>query len=222
MHNTLTKIAEYVNSLKGTHAQEGEDKVLETYFKNKEKGFYIDIGACHPVRFSNTYLFYKRGWNGINIDANPGSMKLFGKYRPRDINIEAPISNSHKKINYYIFDEPALNSFSSDLSKFRADKTKYKILKIVKLKFKKLSEILDEYLVEGTEIDFMSVDVEGYEYEVLSSNNWNKYKPTYLLVEILDTELEKISKNKVYLYLRSKNYRMIKKIGRTTLFKRGK
>jgi hypothetical protein len=90
---------------------------LISYFNRGKKGFYVDVGAHHPLRFSNTYLFYKKGWRGINIDATPGSMKLFNKIRPEDTNIESPVSNTHRKMSYYIFDEPALNSFSSKLSK---------------------------------------------------------------------------------------------------------
>ena len=191
-------------------------------FKNKKKGFYIDVGAHHPFRFSNTYMFYKKGWHGINIDATPGSMKLFEKHRPKDINIEIPVSNKHKRMNYYVFDEPALNSFSSKLSKDRDAHTVYKIEKVIGLVPQKLSKILDKNLRPNTNIDFMSIDVEGYEYEVLSSNNWNKYKPNYLLVEILKTELVDIYKNKVYEYLINKNYCVVGKTGRTVIFKRKK
>jgi len=220
MHNLLVKMMKYWGSLKRSYSQEGEDKILNRYFKNKKKGFYIDVGAHHPFRFSNTYLFYKRGWRGINIDATPGSMKLFKKCRPRDINIETAVSNSTKEINYYIFDEPALNSFSSKLSKKRAADTKYKIEKVIKLWPKKLSEILDENLPLNTHVDFMTVDVEGYEYEVLVSNNWGKYKPTYLLVEVLKGESEKLTNSKIYLLLKSKNYKALANTGRTIIFKK--
>lgn len=219
MNNFLLKLHEYLRFFKKTYSQEGEDVVLAGYFRAKRKGFYVDIGAHHPFRFSNTYLFYKMGWSGINVDATPGSMKLFKKYRPRDINIEVPISNSHKNLNYYMFDESALNSFSSTLSKDRAAHTRYKIEKVVKLKPKKLSEILNNKLPSNQKIDFMSIDVEGHEYEVLISNNWNKYRPKYLLVEVLKNNSESIEKNKVYSYIISKGYKKIRRIGRTTLFK---
>ena len=211
-----------INCLKKSRSQEGEDLILANYFKNREKGFYIDVGAHHPFRFSNTHFFYKKGWMGINIDATPGSMRLFRKYRPRDINIEIPISNSHKKIDYFIFDEPALNSFSSKLSKDRAAHTKYKIEKIIKLEPKKLSEILNEKLPSNKKIDFMSVDVEGFEYEVLVSNNWDKYKPQYLLVEILKTDSEALVNNKVYIFLKRRGYNVVNRTGRTVIFKKTK
>jgi len=69
-------------------AQEGEDRVLYRMFQGRfgRPGFYVDVGAHHPTRFSNTYLFYRMGWRGINLDAMPGSMAAFARARPRDIN----------------------------------------------------------------------------------------------------------------------------------------
>ncbi|MFA7355121.1 MAG: SAM-dependent methyltransferase, partial [Sulfurimonadaceae bacterium] len=73
-----------------SYSQEGEDMILRRLFEQQPNGFYVDVGAHHPKRFSNTYFFYKKGWRGINIDAMPNSMELFNKIRPRDINIEKP------------------------------------------------------------------------------------------------------------------------------------
>ena len=81
-----------------SYAQEGEDRILMRYFDGRKKGFYLDVGAHHPKLYSNTYLFYNQGWNGINIDAMPGSMEIFNKQRSRDINIEAAISKNTEKI----------------------------------------------------------------------------------------------------------------------------
>src|SRR5580658_8816405 len=74
-------------------SQEGEDMILASFFEGKKNGFYVDVGAHHPKRFSNTHHFYIRGWRGINVDATPGSMKLFRRTRPDDINIEAAVSD---------------------------------------------------------------------------------------------------------------------------------
>src|SRR5829696_7661265 len=75
-----------------SYSQEGEDLILERIFLEQKKGFYVDVGAHHPKRFSNTFLFYKLGWFGINIDAMPGSMSAFESARPRDINLEVAIA----------------------------------------------------------------------------------------------------------------------------------
>jgi hypothetical protein len=111
-----------------SYSQEGEDMILRRLFEKQKKGFYVDVGAHHPKRFSNTFFFYKNGWRGINIDAMPNSMCLFNKIRPRDINIEIPISDKKQKLKYYMFNEPALNTFSKEIAEKRADKNDYKII----------------------------------------------------------------------------------------------
>ena len=88
---------------KKSYSQEGEDMILQRLFEKQKTGFYVDVGAHHPRRFSNTYFFYKKGWCGINIDAMPNSMKRFNRSRPRDINIEKAISENEKILKYYGF-----------------------------------------------------------------------------------------------------------------------
>ena len=105
-----------------SYSQEGEDMILRRLFEKQQTGFYVDVGAHHPKRFSNTYFFYKKGWRGINIDAMPDSMIPFNKIRPRDINIEKPVSDKKQVLTYYAFNEPALNGFSKELSDTRSNK----------------------------------------------------------------------------------------------------
>lgn len=162
-------------------SQEGEDLILSRMFYNQKTGFYVDVGAHHPKRFSNTWIFYKKGWSGINIDAMPGCMKRFKKLRPRDINVEAAISQSVTTLNYYSFKEGALNTLDEDLAKERIKENV--LLGIYPLQTSRLDEILDKYMPFGVQIDFLTIDVEGLDEQVLLSNNWEKYKPKYILVE---------------------------------------
>ena len=93
-------------------SQEGEDTLLERIMGDiNYTGSYIDIGAHHPVIFSNTYKFYLSGWRGINIEATPGSIKLFNEIRPLDINLEIPISDKVEDLTFYKFNSPLLNTF---------------------------------------------------------------------------------------------------------------
>ena len=90
-----------------SYSLEGEDMILRRVFEWKMDGFYVDVGAHHPMRYSNTYFFYKRGWSGLNIDATPGSMRLFRKWRPRDINVELAIGKEHTVMRFFEFNDPA-------------------------------------------------------------------------------------------------------------------
>ncbi|MCK5084575.1 MAG: FkbM family methyltransferase [Candidatus Pacebacteria bacterium] len=172
-----------------SYSQEGEDMILRRLFETKKNGFYIDVGAHHPKRFSNTYYFYKIGWRGINIDAMPGSMKLFNKIRPRDINLEEAVSDKIEKLTYHIFNEPALSGFSEELITKRDGKNDYHVIDTIDLKAKTLSEILERYILNEQDIDFLNVDAEGFDYRVLAGNDWQKFHPKVILFEELNSVL---------------------------------
>lgn len=202
-----------------TYSQEGEDIILRRIFEHQKTGFYVDVGAYHPKRFSNTYFFYKQGWRGINIDAMPGSMKAFRKFRPRDINLEIAIYSRKQRLNYYIFNEPALSGFSKELSESRDSlNNQYYIVEIKELETFTLKEILDKYLPDGQNIDFMNIDVEGFEYDVLRSNDWQKYRPKVILVEIRKSDLEDLLKNVITIFLKNLGYKLFAKCFNTVFF----
>lgn len=108
----LVQLWPSVNACK-SYSQEGEDMIMRRLLSGKKDGFYVDIGAHHPFRFSNTYHFYKQGWRGINIDARPKIMRTFDRMRPRDTNIECAIGETEGYLDYYCFAEPAFNGFNS-------------------------------------------------------------------------------------------------------------
>lgn len=200
----------YLKYKQVSYSQEGEDLILSRLLDDKEDGFYVDIGAHHPVRFSNTYFFYKKGWRGINIDAMPGSMRAFNIIRPRDINLETPVSDEPCRLTYYMFDEPALNGFSEDLSNLRTQSTAYKVVNRIELQTSTLADILSKNLPMSQEIDFMSIDVEGLDLQVLKSNDWNKFRPRFVLVEILNYDFFDHS-NPILQYLDLLSYKPVSK-----------
>ncbi len=149
---------------------------------DKQTGFYVDVGAYHPSQGSNTYFFYCYGWQGINIEARPGSKALFDKVRPRDINLEIGISPHKGELTYHVIDEASpMNSFSKEfIDKMRLSHlVKYE----VKVPAIPLLEVLESYISPNKTIDFMSVDVEGYDLYVLKSNDWNRFRPNLVIVE---------------------------------------
>ena len=202
-------------------SQEGEDMILNRFFENKQNGFYVDVGAHHPKRFSNTYNFYAKGWTGINIDAMPKSMDVFNIERPNDINLEIAISNQKGELTYYMFNEPALNTFSETEAQKKDGLLNYKIVERKDVKTHPLNEVLDKYLENNQKIDFMTIDVEGLDLEVLETNNWEKYRPTIVLVEDLNKTplLDLPFKSKLYKYMNGNNYTLVAKTFNTLFFK---
>ena len=213
--NTPDAAAEYETI---SYSQEGEDLLLNRIFPLLANGFYIDIGAHHPHRFSNTYFFYKRGWTGINIDPIPGMKKLFDEKRPKDTNLELAISDTRSTISYYNFKEKALNTFSESLAKQYME-ANWELENIIPIETSPVAEILDRFIPAGKEINFMSIDVEDLEMEVLQSNDWDKYCPKVLVVEMLDCSAEEISNTEVALYLKQKGYMFYAKTVNSAFFK---
>lgn len=202
-----------------SYSQDGEDLVLRQFFKKQQSGFYVDVGAHHPKRFSNTWFFYKKGWQGINIDATPGSMQPFLKARPRDINIEAAVADEQQELKFFMFNESALNSFDEALSYQRQQKNpRLRIIETKKIITQRLETILDNHLPTGQQIDFLSVDVEGFDLAVLRSNDWRRFRPRYLLVETM-TVLNDITQDPVYQFLTTNNFVLVAKTLRTAIFK---
>ncbi len=202
-----------------SYSQEGEDMILRRIFENKDVGFYIDVGAHHPKRFSNTYCLYKKGWNGINIDAMPNSMKAFDKFRKRDINIEAAISNDRSTLTYYEFNETALNGFSKEISLTRNELESYSIVNSYPISTKTLNEVLDIFFKEiPKEIDFITIDVEGFDFNVLQSLDLNKYKPNLILIEILSETLEDVIDNEISFHLKRFGYKIYAKSFNTVFY----
>jgi FkbM family methyltransferase len=201
------------------YSQDGEDLVLDRMLDGQALGFYVDIGAHHPVRFSNTYLFYRRGWRGINIDAMPGSMQAFHKLRHRDINIECGVSGNSGQLTYYRFNESALNTFDPSEAVFK-NKPPYYLLDTLQVNVERLDVLLEQHLPLGQQIDFLSVDVEGKDEEVLRSNDWSRYRPRFVLAETLRTDILNITACPVVHFLGSVGYTPISKVYNTSFFVR--
>lgn len=197
------------------YGQEAEDIYLQEIFEMKYgsnyKGFYIDIGAHHPYRFSNTQWAYRRGWTGINIEPNEELIRLFGRVRSKDININCGIGKEEKIMKYYKFEEPALNTF--DEKEFYGRRIPSEITSVP---VRRIDSVLNEYNIN--KIDFMNIDVEGFEMNVLQSNDWNKYKPDFILVEQKNMPINKLLRNEIYCYLNDFGYKCEWKSRRTVIY----
>lgn len=157
-----------------SYSQLNEDNIIDHLTGYKEKGTYIDIGAFHPDNISNTKLFYERGWKGVNIEPDTKAYKKFCEKRPLDINLNAGIGVG--EVDYYQHEgDISGNTCVASLGKLRGLKS------VRKIKLKPLSEVFQENKL--TYVDFISIDVETFENEVIRSNDWNKYKAGVICLE---------------------------------------
>ena len=201
------------------YSQEGEDMILRRIFEGQKNGFYIDVGAHHPRRFSNTYYFYKQGWKGINIEPNPDALIAFMTDRPRDLNLQFGVSDSTSVLKYYYFDEPALNTFDEFVVKSRLTDTLYKVIKTEDVAVDRLDNILKKHMTMDVEIDFLSVDVEGFDLSVLRSNDWNLFRPKCVLAEALNMTLDEAMKSDVSLFMIEQGYTVFARTYNTLIFR---
>jgi FkbM family methyltransferase len=200
-----------------SYSQEGEDMILRRIFEHQLHGFYVDVGAHHPVRFSNTFFFYKRGWKGINIDCNPGSMNLFNLRRRKDINLEYAISDKFEVLKFHTYDEPAVNTFLPENDEVKD--SKYMLLKTVNIESVTLEYVLSRFAIKQTPIDFLTIDVEGMDLKVLKSNNWNRFRPKVVLVEDISNHGEFESGSTVLQFMQSIEYVLYAKTVNTLIFR---
>lgn len=196
-------------------SQDGEDGILERLFERQATGFYVDVGAHHPQRFSNTYRLYLRGWSGINIDPLPGSKARFDALRNRDINLEIGISDVPGLLTYFSFQEPALNTFSPEI----ASSISSRLLAKEKIHVSRLSDVLSRHLPDGQQIDFLSIDVEGLDLQVLKSNDWDCFRPKYVLAEALGMrDVHEVTETQLHGFMRSIGYSFFAKTVHTLFY----
>lgn len=200
------------------YAQEGEEIILRRFFNYKNTGFFVDIGAHHPMRFSNTYTLYKMGWRGINIDVTPGSMLEFNRLRKEDINIEAGISDENEILNFYCFDEPALNTFDEKKAQQIINNSPYKLVSKQKIKTTTLNDILSKNIKPSTQIDFFTIDAEGYDLKVLKSNDWSRFKPKVIVVESSFIDISSLNSDEIFVYLDNKGYKPFAKTFKSVFY----
>lgn len=168
---------------KTTFAQQGEDLILERIIQNtlgwdlNKKRFYVDVGAYHPILNSVTYNLYKRKWRGIVFDPYKQSKTLFEKYRPEDIFINAVVGEVDNTEVDFFFSRK--RDFSMQSSKYPKKNKKYEVQKIKQVN---IAKELDRNSI--TNFDVINIDVEGAEYEILKTIDFNKYKPFVVIVEI--------------------------------------
>ena len=203
----------------------GIDNLIQQIFKSQKKGIYIDIGCGHPIKNNNTYLLNKKGWSGINIDLDIDNIELFKIYRPKDHNICAAISDEIKETDLFFYhSRSALNT----IDKKTANYQKAKVTSVKKIKTTTLNNVLDESIYKSSNIDFLSIDVEGSELSVLKNFNFHKFKPKVIVVEYLDLSLNKLEiknlsiqnamNSEIYKLIISKNYTLANMIHSDLVF----
>ena len=171
----------------------GEDRLILKFLAKQPAGFYVDVGAHAPIDYSNTYALYQRGWRGLAIDQDPDEIAAFKRTRPEDTALQLAIGSKPGKVTLHLFNDRSMNTVDEMVyAKTLANPRKHHQGDIL-VERNTLAAVLAEHVPAGRTVDFMNVDCEGVDLDVLRSNDWARFHPKLLAVEDLDLDLERVS-----------------------------
>jgi len=205
-----------------SYSQFGEDMVIEallTTHRRIDAGTYVDVGAFDPWRYSNTALLHTaHGWRGVNIDPSSDAIAAFVQERPDDRNIVSLVGRPDREVEYVRFNHPAVNTADPGMIARQLDeRTPFEELSREVLTPVPLRELLDAHL-DGRTVDFLNVDAEGMDLEVLETNDWNRYRPFLLAVEVHGLQMDDPAASTIHRFLQSVGYRWVSHVFVTSLF----
>ena len=169
-----------------SYSQSGEDLIVQYIFNALKINHpsYLDIGAYHPYKFSNTALFYAQGSSGVNIEPNINLHKNFKKKRKRDLNLNVGVTgNRNEKINFYVLSSATLSTFSKSEAEHSCS-IGYTVIRIDTVQVMPICEIINKYC-NNKFPDFLSLDVEGLDFEILQHLDYSRDSPKVICVETL-------------------------------------
>jgi FkbM family methyltransferase len=201
-------VSEWVRTLRGvagmlrrparSHSQFGEDVFVRKFFQGRRTGTWLDIGAFHPTIASNTALLRRAGWTGINVDADAVKMRLFGWFRRSEVNICAAVAGAGNR--RAVLDRASAASYGSMDSVTLTDDGPG-------LPTRTVADILDE--VRPASVEFVSIDVEGLEAEILSAYPFDRYPADLFCVEVLDMTLDGVRASPVVPIFEAHGYQVV-------------
>ena len=188
----------------------GVDLIITKLLNSKNKGIYIDVGCHHPFLNNHSYLLYKSGWEGINIDIDYNSIDMFNFFRKSDVNIQTAVTDHKGEVDLFFYhNRAAKNTISKE---FGSDAKEQK-----KINSDTLNNIIENSKFKNSKIDFVSIDVEGNEMNVLNGFDLKKYKPKLILLEFIlpnkkefyEKDINEITNSEVYKFLIKNEYKLI-------------
>lgn len=194
----------------------GEDRLILKLFGYRTSGTYVDVGCYHPVNYSNTYLLYLMGWSGIVIDADDIFLQAYREVRPKDRVIHVGIAARDNRTEFYLFADRSLNTFDKARAQELQSQNPQAIVGKKHVEVRPLAAVLAEHQIGA--VDFLNIDVEGLDLEVLMSNDWSRWRPKLVLVEDHSLNLMQPGDSAIFRYLCDQGYRLHSKCNYSSVY----
>lgn len=185
----LIRLNSWIRRSSGLHyrrsySQCGEDLIARTIFDMIGicSPSYLDIGAHHPLYLNNTYIFYRDGSRGINVEPDPTLCSKFKSIRRNDINLNVGVGKEVGSLDLHIMSSRTLNTFS-DAEAAEYESQGFTVEKKISVPIMTINQILSQFSKRSP--DLLSIDVEGMDYEILSSLDFSQYRPVVICVETI-------------------------------------
>lgn len=187
----------------GSYSQTGEDLVINWLLQPQAPSVYVDVGCNDPVRMSNTYRLYLKGWCGLAIDANADFAKRFAAARPKDTFVTACVGNGTAEVSFNVYADPALSSITDQ--RFVADAERYRVARVDRMVPRPLTSVLLEHAIPD-DFGLLSIDVEGHDFEALQSLDLTRFRPRVIVIEMHDADLGVLASHPISRHLASFGY----------------
>lgn len=175
-----------------TYSQAGEDAIMFFFFNSigVKKPTYLDIGTNDPIYGNNTFLFYKRGSRGVCVEADPSLFKNIRQKRREDVCLNVGVTfNNETSADFYVFDEPAHNTLSKEEAEHRNKVSDSKLKQVINIPLVNINLLIAKYF-NGGKPNIISIDVEGIDFEIIKTLDFDTYKPDMICIETLKYPLD--------------------------------
>jgi hypothetical protein len=192
----------------GSYSQHGEDTFVANFFAGRKKGFYLDIGASHPFKLSNTYLLYRSGWSGATVEPIPRLGKLHRIWRRRDSLFPIGVGFKHDVLEFFEMTPSVLSTLDRSVADQYVAEGKAALYKKYEIEVLPINEIIDRVSALG-QVDFMSIDVEGLDADMLAEIDYSRFRPALICSEANSSEAQR----KTEVIFERAGYKIVKAIG---------
>lgn len=202
---------------RGSFSQHGEDTFILEFYGRRRQGTYLDVGASHPFKISNTYLLYRMGWRGVTVEPIPRLWRKHRLWRAEDVQLNCGVGATSGALTFFELTPGVESTFNQDLAETRIKTGHARLVRRYNVQVVTLNDICEQYFSDR-DLDLLSVDTEGCDLQVLRGMEWSSFRPSLVVVETANV-LAASSANELRDFLQAQSYQFIRACGCNSFFR---